>query len=255
MKKTALLIATLALILTSCNNDKMGIEGTIDDTYNGKTVYLYTVESGDYNKFRALGTSVVEDGKFRFDGLINDKGMVKEDLPTIGYVSLFDMLMNEEDLTPENANSPIATVILEEGIATLAFSDNSVVVGGTARNIEFNKMHQAIKNLVDFTSQFTSIEELEAMPANAEGKDGRAQLQNLDQKLRDQSFAFIKNNMTNSVGEYLFLKSAGDMFTPAQVVELISMASDKFVDRPEILELDQLLSGMSMEGVAASGEK
>lgn len=246
MKKITLFFAALILTLSSCTDSKIKVVGEIDSKYNGQTVYLYTVEQNSFNEFKLLAKTTVDNNMFSFDGL-NDNEYVKEkDLPMIGYISLFDMTIAEDDITEENAEAPMATVIIEKGLAKVVFSENSVTVGGTARNEEFNKMHQAIKNLVDFSNQFESYDDLDTMPANAEGKDGRAQLEELDKKLRDQSFSFIKNNMTNSVGEYLFIRSGDDMFTPTQMLDLIDAASESFKAREEVKQLKGMLNDMSL---------
>lgn len=245
MKKIATLIVILILVLSSsCSDNKMSIEGTIDDKYNGKTVYLYTVDPSNFSDFNLLTTTTVSDGYFCFEDLNSNKDINEKNLPTVGYLSLFDINMAEEEITEENEDAPIATIILEKGVTNVIFSDNSVTVGGTARNDEFNKMHQAITNLVEFSTQFSSFEDLDSLPVDAEGKDGRARLQELDNILKESSYSFINANMTNSVGEYLFLRSGDEMFTPSQMLELINTASEGFQSRTEIQRLKNILIKM-----------
>lgn len=253
MKKLTLLITSFIILFASCTNDKVSIQGVIDNKYNEDTVYLYTIKKDSYDEFKLLAKSTVADGKFSFSKLADNKNLEEDGLPLIGYISLFDMQMTEEDLTDENANAPMATVILEKGNINLEFSNNSVIVGGTPRNEEFNKMHQAIKDFVEFTSQYTSLEELDTAPKDANGRDGRSQLQALDQALKDQSFAFIKANMKNSVGEYLFVRSGDEMFTPSQMLDLINSASDQFRAKPEVVQLKKILNEMNLGTILPDG--
>lgn len=227
----------------------MSVTGVIDNKYNGETAYLYVFGDEEFEKLEAIATTKVESGSFVFNGL-DDLAILKDKkMPQIAYISLFDVNMREEELTEENADSPMATIILEKGAVKVVFEDSSVSVGGTPKNEEFNKMHLAIKNFVEFTSSITAIEDLDAMALDAEGRDGRAQLQMLDQALKDQSYLFIKDNMTNNVGEYLLLQSGDDMFTTRQILDLIATSSKEFQDKPEIKELNRILSEMQIEMV------
>lgn len=246
MKKTSLFLISLIFILASCSDNKLSVTGKIDGKYNGKTAYLYIFEDRQFSDFKLLATTKVESGAFSFDDL-GDKPELKDDaLPMIAYISLFDINMTEDELTEDNAESPMATVILEKGAVKVEFEKSSVSVSGTPKNEHFNKMHAAIKDFVEFTSGLSSLEDLDVIPVNDEGKDGRAQLEALDLALKNQSYVFIKENMQNSVGEYLLLQSGSDMFTPKQILELIEMGTAEFREREEIKELHRVLSEMSL---------
>jgi hypothetical protein len=154
----------------------------------------------------------------------------------------------------ETRDLPIATAILEEGTVHVTFSGTAVILSGTAKNEKFNLIHQAITDLADLAERKDRFGDIDNIPADDKGRDGRGQLQFLDQRLKDVTFDFAKENMTNNMGQFLFYSYAENMFTPAQMIELIALSDAKFKDRKEIKELSNILATMNNDSPALNIE-
>lgn len=255
MRKTSLFLISLVLLLVSCSDNKISLLGSIDSKYDGETVYLYAFRGDNYEKRELVATTKVENGVFAFNSL-EDKDLVKAStLPIIAYVSLFDVDMKKEDLTEKNEQAPMATAILEEGVINVEFVENSMIVSGTPRNDDFYLMYKSMMNLFDFALQNPSEEAIMSVATDAEGRDGAAQLRDLDQKFKDESYLFIKENIKNRVGEFLFLNSGVKTFTPLQMLDLIESAEKDFQERPEVTKLYELFSQLQIESLDMSDDE
>lgn len=255
MRKTSLLLISLILFLVSCSDNKISLTGLIDNKYDGETVYLYAYRGGDYEKRELVATTKVENGAFAFQSL-EDKDLVKAStLPIIVYVSLFDVDIKQEELTDKNEQAPMATAVLEEGQIHIEFVENSMIVSGTPRNDDFYLMYKAMMNLFDFAIQQPTEEAIISMTADEQGRDGAAQLRDLDQAFKDQSYLFIKENIKNRVGEFLFLNSGVKTFTPIQMLDLIESSSVEFQSRTEVAKLYELFSQLQIEAMNMSDDE
>ena len=245
--KKSLFLFFAILLLSSCGKE-ININGNIEgDDFDGETVYLYVVKSDSLTIPSFVAKTTVEDGCFAFHAI--EKYIEEKELPTIAILSLFDLF----DQT-ETRDLPIATAILEEGTVHVTFSGTAVILSGTAKNEKFNLIHQAITDLADLAERKDRFGDIDNIPADDKGRDGRGQLQFLDQRLKDVTFDFAKENMTNNMGQFLFYSYAENMFTPAQMIELIALSDAKFKDRKEIKELSNILATMNNDSPALNIE-
>ena len=253
MIRNILFVFLSIILLFSCSNEGVNIKGQIrGSNYDGETVYLYAIKSSDLiNDPVFLAKTTVAQGDFKFEEIQNSEELAAEELPTIAFVTLFDMLA--EDDSDDFSELPIATVVLEKGTVHLLFENESVSVSGTERNDKFNEIHKAITNLANLLGQKREYDELENVPVDNAGRDGIAQYQHLTQEFKNVTFDFAKENMTNNLGKFLFYSYAENMFTPAQLEILIELSDQTFKDRSDIKELTKILEQMHNAPMGLNG--
>lgn len=244
MKKILIALLVLcSLCIVSCNDAKIKIEGNITgESCNGQTIYLYyAAPTSDFNSFDLITKTSITNGKFHFD--INQEEL-KSALPSVAYLTMVDInAIRDEDEEKKESNTPVATFILEEGIIRVEMKENSVHLSGTANNEEFNKVHKAIGAIVTFSGKIESDTTSTDISGEEISKESREQFQTLKNQLRDITYQFVKKNMSNHVGEFLFLKSYTDnLFTPRQMLDLINLSSDQFKTKPDVAWLNDILS-------------
>lgn len=247
MKKGKFVFVCLAMLsFFACSGSStIEIVGSVtNEKFNDKKLFLFSINPNDeYQSFNQLSTASIQNGSFNFSLDINDG--LKMQLPTIGYLASFDM--NNKNLQ-DNATEDflITTFILEPGTIQVTFDSSSVILSGTDKNNEFNKIHQTIKEIVDLVALTDSTNNVSSIPTDTEGRDGRAQFQLLNETFKELTYNFVKTNMDNNIGEYLFPTSYRDnMFTPTQVKELISLGSEAFQSKENIKEISKTMDGMN----------
>lgn len=240
--KKALSILLTALCLLSCADQSINIKGHIKgENYDGETVYLYIIESSDLSSPTFLSKTTVTNSEFEFKNIEGEKEEELE-LPTIAFLSLFDLYSNES--SDSSTVLPIGTVILEKGTTDITFEGTSVTVSGTENNEKFNQVHQVITSIAELANLKKEYGDLDNIPTDNLGRDGRAQLQALNQKFSDVTYSFAKENMTNNVGHFLFYSYAENMFTPTQILDLINLSDSTFRSRKDITNLYNDLATM-----------
>lgn len=246
MVKKALFFLLSAFCLFSCADHSINIKGHIKGgNYDGRTAYLYVIESSDLSSPTFLTKATVTNGEFEFNNIQDEKEKELE-LPTIAFLSLFDLYSSNED-SDSFADLPTGTVILEEGTTNIIFDGTSVMVSGTANNEKFNQIHQVITSIAELANLKKEYGGLDNIPADDTGRDGRAQLQLLNQKFSDVTYNFAKENMTNNIGHFLFYSYAENMFTPSQILDLINLSDSTFRSRKDITNLYNDLATMKDE--------
>lgn len=247
MIKNIFLSLFFCFLLFSCSNDRINIKGEIEGTdFNGETVFLYAIKPSQFIENPIfLAKTTINQGKFQFNDIQNLDELKDEVLPTIAFVSLFDML--SEDNMDDSSDLPIASLVLEKGeIHLMLKDDGSVTISGTQKNDEFNEIHKAISNLAELIDKKREYDELENIPMDETGRDGVAQYQYLTQQFRDVTFNFAKDNMQNSLGKFIFYSYADNIFSPMQLRTLIEMSDQSFKDMPDIKNLTNILKEMDM---------
>lgn len=247
MKNIFVLVASILLVV-SCSKNNIVIDGAIaGDKHDGQTMYLYyTKSASDFNAFELLSSAIIEDGKFSYE--LNIDEALESELPTVGFLTLEDKDKSyiEEDSIIKD--SPIATFILEKGEIRVQLEGSSVRLSGTVRNNRFNEIHSSLEEYVNFARLTADYDSIIDIPLDDEGRDGWTRLKLLDNNLKGRTFEFTKENMSNNVGEFLFLKSYNDnLFTPAQLKDLIGRSSEKFRQRADVMWLKDILEQMGTD--------
>lgn len=217
MKKILFLLA-VALVMLSCQNNKdYKISGTVADaSYEGKNVYLQKV--GD-NAMENVDTVVVTNGAFSFEGLA--------DTTVLRFVSL--------DESVEAKNPTRIPVLVEPGTIDVKF-DSLITVTGTQVNNSYNdfraKQAELGKEIRSIVEQYNSAASAGTMTDSLDAEINTA-YERIDGEMKSLNFDFIKSNISNELGKYLFMASAA-MFEPEQQKEILDLTDETYKSTPNI---------------------
>lgn len=215
MKKITLLLLILAATFASCKDKgAYTIEGNFtDNALDGKMVYLQKIDSLQSESLSVIDSTTIKDGKFSLKGIA--------ETPAMGFISVGKFENAEPD-------TPVGTLILEEGTIKISFDNTNISLAGTPKNEEFNKIHAVMNKLTDMISKIN--------PQDANNPEVGKKVNDLQEELQVATFNFAKANIDNKAGEFLFYSSA-KTFTKDQLKELIAASDTTFRNRPEIQEL------------------
>lgn len=212
MKKILYLFSILAVLLTSCSQ-KNELTGTLSSPdCDGKQVYLLTMENFD-SPFLPTDSTVIKNGRFEFQ--------LKDNQPEgVGYILIKD--------APRSIPNGIPFVY-EKGHITVKI-DSVAQVTGTPLNDKsqafFDKLNVVAKK----------AEAIGDKIGQSQNEEERSQLfQDLMVVNKEASgiiFDFVKDNITNKVGEFYFIHFS-QAFDEAQVKELLAIASPEFKTKVE----------------------
>ncbi|OJV83259.1 MAG: hypothetical protein BGO34_16415 [Bacteroidia bacterium 44-10] len=235
MRKLIYLFIIAGTLLSCQNSNKYTITGTVaGDAYEGTNVYLQQMTD---NAMEATDTAVVQNGAFSFSGTT--------DTPLLRFIAL------DESVNPQQENR--IPVLVEPGKLEVAF-DTIVTVKGTKVNDAYTTFRLQQKDLVKeirgIIGQFNSENAAGTM---TEERDAELQesYENISKQLTDLNFNFIKENIGNKLGEFVF-QGSSSMFEADQQKEILDLASEEFKSGENIQRIIKRLE--NLEKVAV-GEK
>ena len=232
MKKSLLFLLGSLLFLISCDKNTVKIEGSFsDNTNDGKYVFLQTMDSRKLNdtKVQVLDSAEIKNGKFQIKTSL-------EETPVIGLVSVGKL----ESLAP-GENPVMGSVALEPGTINISFTKSAYTIDGTPINNDMNKVITVLSKFNDLQEEVRAAGSVEAVPADENGMDVMGRMQKLTKDMQEESFAFTKANMSNKVGEFMFLTTA-EAFSEDQLKELLALADSGFLKMPSIVGLQAVLN-------------
>ena len=210
-----LFLSAIAVIFAACQNkSEYTIHGSVaDDKYEGQKVYLE--EWTDSIMLTVDSTSIVN-GKFEIKG--------ETDRPVLRFITL-----GEKD---KKARS---LVMVEPGKINVVY-DSLFHISGSALNDTYSDF---ILKQKDLTTKIRSLSD----QYNAAMVDGTmtdeldAELTSGYESIADEAkalnYEFVKSNIDNEMGEYLFMTSSS-MFDVDQQKEILAMTNDEYKARKNI---------------------
>ena len=211
MKKTVF-FALVILVMVACQKKTdYTIKGTVvDPGYEGKNVYVQEVSDSGMDN---IDTAVIKNGAFTFAG--------KADSTVLRFIAL------DESVSSKNLTR--VPVLIEPGVVQVKF-DTVVTVTGTPSNDAYNAyrsqqydMQVKAKSIID---QYNSATEQGVMNDSLEAEI-RESYDNIAKDMDSLQFRFMKENIGNDLGRYLF-KTSWKGFTPEQQKELLGMTDDAY---------------------------
>lgn len=197
--------------LLSCQNKNYTISGTVaGDAYEGTNVYLQQMTD---DAMVATDTAVVQNGVFSFSGAA--------DTTVLRFIAL--------DATVNPQQESRIPVLVEPGKLEVTF-DTVVTVKGTKVNDAYTnfrlQQRELVQNIRGIIGQFNSENAAGTM---TESRDAelKQSYDEISSQLTDLNFNFIKENIGNKLGEYVF-QGSSSMFEPEQQKEILDLASDEF---------------------------
>lgn len=215
--KKLLFLFSAAIIMLSCQNNNYKISGTVADaSYEGKNVYLQRITD---DAMENVDTTVVTNGSFFFEGLA--------DTTVLRFVSL--------DETVESKKQTRIPVMIEPGKIEVKF-DSLITIAGTKTNDAYNsfrtKQGELNKEVRSVIEQYNSAMAGGTMNESLEAEINTA-YDRISAEIDSLNFAFIKDNIKNELGQYLFMASAG-MFEFDQQKEILELTDDAYKAKPSI---------------------
>ncbi|MDO5663628.1 MAG: redoxin domain-containing protein [Bacteroidia bacterium] len=211
MKKFSILLIT-AIVLISCQSNKnYKITGTVTDSaYEGKNVYVQEMTA---NEMVAVDTAVITNGAFTFEGLA--------DSTVLRFIAL------DETVNPQKPSRVLT--VLEPGNIDIKF-DSTITVTGSKLNNDYNtfrKEEEKISKEMRAVSQ--KYRELASAGLMTDSVDVELneQFDKMSEDLSTKTADFIKTNIQNPLGKFLFMTSA-EMFKPETQREILALTDDAY---------------------------
>jgi peroxiredoxin len=217
MRKLLFLFISAGFILSCQNNKSFTIKGTVTDgAYEGTNVYVQEMTD---DGMIGIDTLVVTNGSFEY------KGVAESAL--LRFISL------DESINPQKDSQ--VPVLIEPGKINLLF-DSVVTVKGTAVNesytdvrLKISELRKSIRSVVEqyntAKTEGTLTDSLDAELNNSYDK--------FNAELTELNFNFVKENISNELGKFIFLSSSS-MFSPEQLRTILDLADENFKEKEKI---------------------
>ncbi len=217
MKKFSLLLITV-LVLFSCQNNKnYKITGTVTDpAYEGKNVYVQEMTG---REMVPVDTAVITKGTFTFEG--------PADSTVLRFIAL------DETVNPKKPARVLA--ILEPGKITVKF-DSTVTVSGSPLNDAYNTFRKDQENTAnEIRTLSQQYQEASTAGTMTDSLDAvlTEQYEKLSGDRTNKTADFIKANITNPLGKFLFMTSA-EMFEPETQREILALTDEAYKSQESI---------------------
>lgn len=232
MKKVALLISAIVLLMASCGQkESFTIEGSMPNAeYVGQTVYLQTLDSA-WRGMVNIDTAIIDvNGKFKFMGLAKEG-------PVLHFIRVEDV--------PRRMRMPVA-VVIEPGKINITV-DSISIVGGT-------KLNDAYQSYMSKSAAING--EMRDIYMRAQKDTANTELQKqLEQEFEAKAnemtqvnFDFTKANIGNQIGAYYFLRNSG-RFSTEQNRELLAEMKPEYKENKGIQSVEKRLEVLEATAV------
>lgn len=233
MMKKIVLLSALALFFIACQNkSEYTISGSLtDNTYEGEKVYL---EQWTDSIMVTVDSANIVDGTFTLKG--------ETEKAVLRFITLGNM-----------NNKARSMVMVEPGKIDITY-DSLFHISGSAINDKFTVFNLKQKDLTtkirSLSDQYNSamVDGTMSDTLDAELTSAYEQVANEAQTL---SYDFIKDNIDNELGQYLFMTSSG-MFDADQQKEILAKTTDEYKAKANIKRIVDRLE--ASESVAIGKE-
>lgn len=228
MKKLSILFMT-AILLVACQNTYK-ITGKVgNQSLEGTNIYLQEeTEAGLVN----VDTAVVQNAEFVFEG-VADSTVIR-----------FLALENEDE------NQKPHLVVLEPGNIQVAM-DSMTTVTGTKLNQDYASYKQDVETLIGKSIEIRNSYEA-AMNNNTMTDSLReeliAQNDKIGEDINTKQFEFVKSNITNVLGKYLFTKEYAD-FSVEKQKEILALTDANYKSQENVKKIIERIENMDKVSV------
>ncbi len=224
MKKFSILLIAAVALFACQNNKTYKVTGTVSDpAYEGKNVYVQEMTD---TEMITVDTAVVQNGTFTFEG--------PADSTLLRFIAL------DETVNPQKPSRVL--VVLEPGDIDVRY-DSVITVAGSKLNEDysaFRKEQQDLSNEIRALSQtYQSATAAGTMTDSLDAEITTA-YEKVAEDLEKKNADFIKNNIKNPLGKFLFMTSA-EMFTPETQKEILALTDDSYKAQPNIQRISKRL--------------
>lgn len=231
MYKKLCIIATVAVTLFSCQEKKYIIDGTIDKSADGETVYLQKQMNDNYV---LADSAVIHNGTFKFKGI--------QDSAVIALLSV-ERQMESRFFRP-------LFFILENG-KLKARIDTISTISGTSLNDRFQTYmndRRKYDNEMEQLSQSFMNQYMQGGMPDSTFQELKKKFEIQENELKNLTANYVKANTNNVTGPFVFLQNSF-LFTPEEQSEIIDNADSYFKDNSMVKGLSTILAAMKKVAV------
>lgn len=235
MKKLIYLFITAGILLMSCQNKNYSIKGTVTDTaYEGKNVYMQEMTD---DAMVITDTAKVQNGEFSFSGVA--------DTAFLRFITLDENVNYEQEIR--------VPVLVEPGNLVMNF-DSVITVSGTPVNDAYNDMRAEqrvlIRNIRKVVDRFNRAR-LEGTTTDTLEAEINEEYDKISNQLTELNYNFVKSNINNQLGQYVFITSYS-MFEPIQQKEILYLADDSFKSQENVKRIVERLERLDNVAIGKS---
>ncbi len=220
MRKLSILLMSV-LIFVACDNNSYKITGEVkNQNLDGKKVYLLK-PTGENNVYEKTDSVIIENNSFTFEGVVDSLISVQAVLVEgEEYNAIHKPVAYNRMLVVEPGNFKF---VLDTAVCTVSAEGKN---GGW--NTRFNTVKEKYKTFFDEANKIADLE-VENQNNGTLTDSLRVELDNARDKLYEDfetfMFDFIKTNIANPLGEYLFFNQN---FSYEQYEEILAQANESF---------------------------
>ncbi len=232
MRKLIYFSIMTGLILMSCQNSKnFTINGTVaNEAYEGTNVYLQKMTD---ETMVVTDTSVVKNGEFSFSG--------SAEVSELRFVTLDESIGAEQEVR--------VPLLIEPGKLKVSF-DSVITVGGTKVNDDYNNLRLEqqilIKQLREVAGRLNTAQSEGVLTDSLEAQVAE-EYNSVNKQLTDVYYNFVKNNISNELGQFLFI-TYSTMYEPDQQRDILANADETFKAKDNVKRIVSRLE--SLDNVA-----
>lgn len=213
MKKVLFFLVAASIFVACTQNKKYTIDGTVAHSeLEGTPVYLQEMTD---SAMRNVDTAQITNGKFKFKG--------EAETSVLRFIA-FEKIKGKEKEIPSRV-----PLLLEPGTIVVKH-DSLLEVTGTPVNDEYNNFKTQQLKLTDklraINQQYREAKTAGTLD-EALQKDLEESYDKISDEQTEQTYNFVKSNISNQFGQFLF-KSSYSAFTPEQQSELLAETDDNF---------------------------
>ncbi len=223
MRKNFILFAILAFLASCSSGTGYKLKGVVDiPEAEGTYVYVQEVKGRDIN---VLDSALITDGKFE---LLGDAENV-----LVRYISL----------DPQVAGRLMTQVVLEPGNINVVVEQEKISVSGTKLNDALAaheaKLGERQVEMREISQKFQSASQEGTMTPELE-EELVGQYNKIYEELTASTVDFIKANIGNELGKFMFATNA-PAYEPEVQEEILAMADEAYKSREDIQKIIEKL--------------
>ena len=233
MMKKILFLSAVSILFVACQNkSEYTINGSIaDGKYDGQQVYI---EQWTDSAMVTVDSTNIVNGKFTIKG--------KTESPVLRFITL-----------GEKHNNARSMMMVEPGIISVTY-DSIFHFSGSAINdkyTEFNLKQRELTNKIRSLSNQYNSAMADGTMSDTLDEELTSAYEKVAEEAKTLNYNFIKENISNELGQYLFMTSSG-IFDADQQRDILAMTSEEYKSKKNIKRIvDQLKAS---EAVAVGKE-
>lgn len=221
MNKTLSALVPALILMISCSGNKFSLEGDFknadSETFEGKTIYLTDLVSGDYAPF---DSTVITNGMFSLSTIC--------DSSRVAFITI--------QTTPYDA-PVVIPFVFEKGKVQLQVSNSAFTLSGTPQNVALQQYAELETNLWQKLGNYKLQLQADSTIADSARVLQYSQMEDLIyQEYAEKSFELIKQNVNLPIGTYIFLNTYY-YFKPDMIDGILAAFDDRIKQTPKIQQI------------------